>query len=139
MCHTDCAKPEPMTHDRWLQIVEQSGMPKPEPRIRRQFARYRTYAAITLILKSAHGNEKTPRRLTCSILDTTAAGLSLISHEKISPRTHVNLEWHEGDALLSLSGSVVHCTGSVNSFKVGIELEFPPGQDCLPEQTTMSG
>jgi len=54
--------------------------------------------------------------------------MMLHSHREVAQSTAVDIEWYEGDAILTLSGKVRHCTGTVGAFKVGIELQFPSSE-----------
>lgn len=135
MSHNCYAALKPMTRDRWLEIVTQSGEQIAEPLIRRQFPRSRYHAGtvVSLVYSSADGADKAPQELTCSVLDISLEGLMLCSHCEIPPYTPVNIEWYEDDGIFVLSGSVERCTGTVGTFKVGIDLQFPTSQRECPE------
>src|SRR3990172_5361471 len=125
MSQTTHADLEPMTRDHWLEIVEQSGKLVTEPLIRRQSPRHYTDTVAKLAFDSDGGAGKTRQTMLCSVLDISPTGMMLHSHREVAPSTVVDIEWYEGDAILTLSGRIRHCTGTVGAFKIGVELQFP--------------
>ncbi|HSW45778.1 MAG TPA: PilZ domain-containing protein [Phycisphaerae bacterium] len=120
----DLADLKPMTRDRWIEIVEQSGDPKMESRDRRQNPRYNAGTVVTLVFDPEQGSEKAPRELTSSVLDISPTGMMLRCHWEIPHDTPVGIKWYQENDVEALSGIVRHCTSTVGAFKVGIELRF---------------
>ena len=60
------------------------------------------------------------------VVEISAGGISLKIEQMIPEGRHVDLDVYlAGDDGLTLSGTVVHCTQSVDGFRLGIGLQFP--------------
>jgi hypothetical protein len=122
-------KLEPLTSARWMEIVAQSGLLAEDPPLRRQSPRYHVDGLIKAIIHPPLGapKDKAPEEMSCSVLEISEGGVMLRARRELRTYTRLTIEWPDGELFFALSGSVKHCTGTVGAFKVGVELDFPPG------------
>ena len=107
-------------------MVIDRGVDSTEALGRRAHKRYQTPGAVRLSSPSDADNQWSYIHIRGTVLDISEGGISLRSEQKIPEDSHVDLDVYlAGDDGLTLSGTVVHCTQSVDGFSVGIELQFP--------------
>lgn len=112
----------PLSRDRWLEIFSRHISPDVEPAIRRKSRRYGLEFGVARLQYLEDG---TPLNRTVPLLQISAEGLMVKSRKPIQAYTPLRMEVTLDDDTFALNGRVLHCTQTVGSYKVGIELRFP--------------
>lgn len=119
---------ELLTRTRWgevlLRLGHQDFASRQHPRERRGNLRCLLLAVAKLTLPSAGTNQQPHVYAKCPILDASATGLAIKSYQRIATGTVVTLELFVGDMRLTLSGTVVNCTGFPGCYRIGVTLSF---------------
>ena len=121
---TQQSQPQPITRQRWAEVIAEYTPPVPEPSIRRRHQRCHTLASARVTFVPDGGSTEGPIVAICNVLEVSAEGLTLRSRQQIPPETQVAIDLRLGEQILALSGLTVHSTGTVGAFKVGVELKF---------------
>ncbi len=91
---------------------------------RRDMPRCRVAGSATVTTQASERMGSVESR--CALLEASTTGLTCRSRIAIPMDTQVAIELYIGDEVFRLAGTVVHSTGTVGGFKIGIELTFPP-------------
>lgn len=121
---TQQSQPQPITRERWAEVVAEYTPPLPEPLTRRRHHRGDTPGSAGVTFTPDGGSPEEPIVAICNVLQISAEGLTLRSRQDIPPETQVAIDLRLGEQTLALSGQTVHSTGTVGAFKVGVKLKF---------------
>ncbi len=124
MPKSDSTQLPPLTHKRWLEILETYGSPMVEPQIRRETLRFHVQAGARLTFVLPESADKTPAGMRCQVLQASTEGLMLRSHRELPRALPVTVELGFEDEAFTLAGRTAHCTGTVGAFKLGVQLNF---------------
>ena len=114
-----------LSRDRWLEVLADHVTPETEPPIRRMSDRSRVEFGVARLLYREDG---VAVDRTITLLQVSAEGLMAKSPKPVPGATRLRVEVTLGDSVLALIGQVAHCTQTVGSYKVGIQLVFPAEQ-----------
>lgn len=114
---------EPITYAEWLEILAEHRSSMSELEIRRHSGRYQTQGDATVSFIPIQGDSSKPVSICARVMDISRLGLMLLCPYEM-PRTPVNMDLRLGERHLHLRGRVMHATGTVGGFKVGVELVF---------------
>ncbi len=129
MSTTEQTKPQPITRDRWMEVVARHALPLTEPQFKRRHHRYYTLRAARLAFTLHRGARAVTAVRSCKVIQISAEGLTLRSQERIPLRTQMAIELRcaepaSGEAPFLVFGKVIHCTQTDDAFKVGVQLRF---------------
>ncbi len=128
----------PLTRDQWQELLTGS-LPgsELEPPVRRRCRRYGVNLGTWRLV---YLRETRPAELRVTLLNAALDGLMTRSREELPERVSVVLVLTTADDVEHrLLGEVVHCTGTVGGYKVGIRLRFAepariPGAGPVPRR-----
>ena len=124
MSTTQDTKPQPITRDRWTEIVARHALPLRKPRLKRRHHRYHTLGSARLTFMMHSADREPPVERRCKVTQLSGEGLTLRSPERIPLRTQLAIELCLEELPCHVSGQVIHCTGTVGAYKVGVALRF---------------
>ena len=129
MSTTRQTKPQPVTRDRWMEIVARHALPLTAPQFKRRHRRYPSLRSARVAFTVHRGARVVTVVRSCKVIQISAEGLTLRSQERIPLRAQLAIELHvteppSGEVPFLVFGNVVHCTQMANAFKVGVQLLF---------------
>ena len=110
----------PLARADWKQVVTRYATVIVAPPVKRRHPRYDATGQARL---SKAGSEAALVE-TCVLLQVSAEGLTLRSPDEIRLHELLAIEVRLPDRTVLLHGRVVHCTGTVGAFKLGVQLTF---------------
>lgn len=110
----------PLVREDWERIVIRYATVIAAPPVKRRHPRYDTTGRAKL---SKAGSQAVLVE-TCALLQVSAEGLTLRSHDEIPLHELLAIEVRLTDRAVLLHGRVVHCTGTVGGYKLGVLLTF---------------
>lgn len=116
----------PITRAEWERVVARHDLHRIRTGWRRRNARYQTtHGEAKLVFELPVGKRRVPIVRTTAVLEISAKGVAVRSHQPIPTGTGVGIELNLEGVPVILVGNVVHSTLSVGGYQVGIELRFP--------------
>ena len=110
--------------ERWKHFLGVVGGAEYIADVRRINRRYTTSGEAKVTF-AADGDKHTR---SLKLLDVALDGLTTRGNNEIAPGTHLVVELDHGldhdEDLLKMRGEVIHCTGTLGGFKIGISLDF---------------
>jgi hypothetical protein len=115
---------QPVTAKQWTQLVTQHGAGRALSLLRRRQPRYHVQGPTRVAFSRHAGSSEASNAHTCSVLDVSEDGVMLRSREQVPLDTLLAIELYFGDQIITVFGTVVHCTQTVGAFKIGVKLRF---------------
>lgn len=115
---------QPITRDRWTELVSAYPAGTSSWEIRRHHIRHHVQVPANVCFNVEHEGRRTTTMMPCSVMNASTGGLMLHSDVTIDPHTAIELQVRLGEEIARLSGWVVHTTGTVNGIKIGTYLHF---------------
>jgi len=113
---------KPLRRDDWLRLLAGLVGSELEPPLRRRAQRYPLrIAGCRLLHHTKHGR---PTATRAWLMQVSAGGVMVLSEAEVARNAPVLLECPLPCGLVVLSGTVMHCTGTVGGNKIGIRLSF---------------
>lgn len=108
-------------HSRWLQVLARAGgVGDYEPNVRRGDRRYQIQGELRVSFEDDDGRHGR----VLNILDVSNEGLMAKGNDSIPEATPVQMLVIVDEHPVEIRGEVVHCTGTLGGFKIGIRLDL---------------
>ena len=107
-----------VTQRYWFQFLDRVVGVMPKSDLKRETPRFPFQGEVQLQIEG----EAEKRWL--SLMNISREGITARGNTEIRLGTRVVLEMNPEGSPISLRGEVVHCTGTLGGFKIGIRLEF---------------
>ncbi len=107
-----------VTQRYWLQFLDRAVGAMPKSDLKRETPRFPLQGEVQLWIE----NETEKRWL--SLMNVSREGITARGNTEIQLGTRVILEMNPEGSPITLRGEVVHCTGTLGGFKIGVRLEF---------------
>ena len=115
---------QPITRDRWTELVSAYPAGTSSWEVRRHHVRHRVHVSASVCFTIEHLGKESTTRVPCSVENASVSGLMLHSDVAIAPHTSLELQVYLDEEIVRLSGWVVHTTGTINGVKIGTHLHF---------------
>ncbi|MBN2561397.1 MAG: PilZ domain-containing protein [Phycisphaerae bacterium] len=112
---------KPMTFQRWSTLLKQVVAPEFESDARREYRRYH----ISGDLKVTFVRDGQEYKRSWDLLEVSLQGLTARANNEASLGVSLEIRLDVAGHRVRARGKVVHCTGTLGGYKVGIELDFP--------------
>lgn len=117
-----------LTKTRWSEVLlhfgHRDGSSRRDQRERRANKRLKIPAIAKLTLQPDGEDQQVRVYPKCPILDASTTGVGIKSYQRIAVGTTVAVELFVGDTRLTLSSTVVSCTGFPGAYRIGFTLDF---------------
>ncbi len=104
----------------WLRFLSRAVEVECKSDPKRNSRRYPFYGDVKLIF----GPEDDTRTRSLSFINISADGITLKGSSEMPVDSRVVIQLNPEGSWFALAGRVIHCTGTLGGFKIGITLEF---------------
>ncbi len=111
--------------ERWRHFLARIGGVNYKPDARRTNQRYTADGDVRISFVDDGDAQQRMLRL----LDISIDGMTVKGSNEVSPGTQVAIQLDMEEGPFDASGTVVHCTGTLGGFKVGIRLDLHDDDD----------
>ena len=109
-----------LTHEQWNELLTLVVAPELGKNLRRGTRRYPVMGEAKLTYEK---DGKTYRR-TFDIINLSRGGMTLKGYDEVKADTLIDCKVTLGPHVAPVKAKVVHCTGTLGGFKVGVEILF---------------
>jgi len=109
-----------LTNDQWNELLTRVVAPELGKNLRRGTRRYPIIGEAKLTFEK---DGKTYRR-TFDVINVSRGGMTLKGYDEVKADTVIDVKITLGPHVAPLKAKVVHCTGTLGGFKVGVEILF---------------
>jgi len=109
-----------MSIEQWNELLTRVVAPELGKNLRRGTRRYPLLGEAKLTYEK---DGKTYRR-TFDVINVSRGGMTLKGYDEVKADTIIELKVTLGPHVAPLKAKVVHCTGTLGGFKVGVEILF---------------
>jgi len=110
----------PLTADQWNQLLTRVVAPELGQNLRRQTRRYPVTGEAKIVFEKGGKIHKR----SFDVLNVSRGGLTIKGYDEVKPDTIIELKIVLGAHSAPLKAKVVHCTGTLGGFKIGVKILF---------------
>lgn len=112
--------------DRWRHFLARIGGVNYKPDARRTNQRYTADGDVRISFVEDGDSQHRMLRL----LDISIEGMTVKGSNEVPQGTHLTIQLDMDEGPFAASGKVVHCTGTLGGFKIGIRLDLRDDDDA---------